>query len=87
MYAFRDHLEITAYVRDNVAASFSLVLDIDPRERIRIYAPGADDYRGITLTVAPTPFLQFQSPTFSTPERLHLPPPDDGVAIYRKPSV
>ena len=79
-----DHLQITAYVRDEGAVSFSLVLDINPRERIRIYAPGAADDRGITLTVAPTPFLQFQSPTFSSPERLRLAGPDDGVAIYRK---
>ena len=80
-----DHVEITAYIRDGAAASFSLVLDIAPRERIRIYAPGADEYRGITLAVAPTPSLQFRPVKFSTPERLHLPGPDDGVAIYRKP--
>lgn len=80
-----DHLEITAYVRDAAAASLSLVLDIAPRERIRVYAPGAAVYHAIAVTVAPTPFLQFQPPKFSTPERLHLPGPDDGVAIYRKP--
>lgn len=33
-----DHLEITAYVREGAAASFSLVLDIDSEDGIRVYA-------------------------------------------------
>lgn len=80
-----DHLDITAYVRDGTPGSFSLVLDIDPREGIRVYAPSAAEYYPITVTVAPTPFLQVQPPTFSPPERLHLPWTDEEVAVYRKP--
>lgn len=62
-----DHVDITAYVRGGPAGSFSLVLDIDPRERIRVYAPDAVDSHAVTVTVAPTPFLQVQPPTFCGP--------------------
>lgn len=80
-----DHLDVTAYVRTGAAGAFSLVLDIDPRERIRVYAPGSAEYHGVTVTAAPTPFLHFHPPAFSTPERLNLPPPYDEVSVYRTP--
>lgn len=80
-----DHLDITAYVRAEAAGSFSLVLEIDPGERIRVYAPGSAEYYGIAVAAAPTPFLDLRPPTFSAPEPLDLRAAYDDVSVYRKP--
>ena len=51
-----DHLRITTYASDAVVAPgslFSLVFDISPRERMHVYAPGAEGYKVIGLAIVP----------------------------------
>jgi hypothetical protein len=72
-------LDLTTYPSDAAVASgnrFSLVLDIKPCPGIHLYAPGANGYRAIALSIAPRPdirVLAVQFPRsqiyFQAPER------------------
>jgi hypothetical protein len=83
-----DHLKITTYARRVSAQSgfrFSLVVEIEPGERMHVYAPGADDYQVITLDVLPQPSVRLDPVRYPASEIYHFEPLDERVPVYQKP--
>ena len=82
------HLDITTYPSDAAVAPgnrFSIVLDIQPRPRVHVYAPGAKDYRVIALNIAPQPFVRLLPATYPASEMYFFKPLNERVPVYQKP--
>jgi peroxiredoxin len=83
-----DHLQITTYTSDAVVAPgsvFSLVFDIRPRERMHVYAPGADGYRVIELALDPDPLLVARPVEYPPSEIYFFEPLDERVPVFESP--
>jgi peroxiredoxin len=83
-----DHLQITTYLSDDVVAPgslFSLVLDISPRERMHVYAPGADGYKVIGLAIDPDPLLVVRPVDYPTSETYFFEPLNETVPVFESP--
>ena len=83
-----DHLQITTYATDEVVAPgslFSIVFDITPRERMHVYAPGADSYRIINLTLDPNPLLVTQPMQYPASEIYFFEPFNERVPVFQTP--
>lgn len=83
-----EHLEIKTYPSDAGVAlgdRFSLVLDITPRPRMHVYAPGAAGYRVIALTIAPQRFVRTLPIRYPASEIYFFKPLNERVPVYQKP--
>jgi peroxiredoxin len=83
-----DHLEIETYPSDGSVAlgnRFSLVLEVAPRPRMHVYAPGAAGYRVIGLTIAPQPFVRVLPAQYPPSEIYFFKPLNERVPVYQKP--
>ena len=86
--AVTDHLEVTSFTSDEVVAPgtlFSVVFDVTPRDGIHVYAPGANDYRIITLTLNDNPLLVTRPMQYPASEIYHFVPLDERVPVYQQP--
>jgi hypothetical protein len=82
------HLEITTYPSDAGVAPgnrFSIVLDAQPRPRMHVYAPGAKDYRVVSLNITPQPFVRLLPPAYPRSEIYFFKPLNERVPVYQKP--
>jgi hypothetical protein len=82
------HITLTTFVTDRVAAPgahFALVMDVVPRPRVHVYAPGVTGYRSIELAVQPQPALVVGAPQFPKAEDYFFKPLNEHVAVYQKP--
>ena len=82
-----DHLEMTTSVSDQTVAPgtvFSLVLEIKPRAGMHVYAPGATDYKVITLSMEPVPWLKLRPVQFPASEIYVFKPLNERVPVYQK---
>jgi peroxiredoxin len=83
-----DHLDIRTYPSDGSVAlgnRFSLVVEVTPRPRMHVYAPGAAGYRVIGLTVAPQPFVRVLPAQYPPSEIYFFKPLNERVPVYQKP--
>ncbi|MDA1183541.1 MAG: redoxin domain-containing protein [Acidobacteria bacterium] len=83
-----DHLQATTYVSDGVVAPgslFSVVFDITPRERIHVYAPGADGYKVINLNLDPDPLLVARPVEYPESEIYFFEPLNERVPVFESP--
>jgi len=79
-------LTVTSYATDEVAAlgtHFSLVLDVTPGARVHVYAPGARDYRPVTIRVEPQPGLLVKVPRYPKSEDYFFKPLNEHVPVYQ----
>ena len=81
-------LDLTTYSSDPAVAvgnRFALVLEIEPKEGMHIYAPGSsDDYRDISLTIDPLPFLRVLPMEFPDAGEYYFEPLDDSQPVYEE---
>lgn len=83
-----DHLELRTYPSDTTVASgtrFTLVLDITPKRGMHVYAPGATNYRVISLNIAPQPHVRTSPLRYPTSEIYHFVPLNERVPVFQKP--
>ena len=83
-----DHLKLRTYASQPAIAPggrVSLILEIEPGDRMHVYAPGADDYRVITLTVATQPFIRLSPVQYPASEIYVFEPLDERIPVYQKP--
>ncbi|OFW13264.1 MAG: hypothetical protein A3F70_18015 [Acidobacteria bacterium RIFCSPLOWO2_12_FULL_67_14] len=83
-----DHLQIATYASHDAVAPgepFSIVFDIRPRERMHVYAPGADGYRIITVALARNPVLVTQPLQYPASEIYFFEPLNERVPVFQKP--
>jgi DsbC/DsbD-like thiol-disulfide interchange protein len=82
-----DHLKVTTYPSDAVAAPggrTSLVLEIQPGDGMHVYAPGAEGYKVIALTVAPQPFVRVVPLQYPESEIYVFAPLNERVPVYQQ---
>lgn len=83
-----DHLELTTHVSDDTVSPgqiFSIVLDVKPRPRMHVYAPGAQNYKVIALNLEPNPLLNVRPVQFPPSEIYHFVPLNERVPVYQQP--
>jgi len=81
------HLDLTTYVSDQTVAAgnrFALVLEIEPKRGMHVYAPGASSYRVIALTITPQPFVRVEPVKYPPSEIYHFRPLNERVPVYQK---
>jgi hypothetical protein len=85
-----DHLTVVTYPSARTVTAgraFSLVFEIIPRQRMHVYAPGAEPYQIIRVQLEPDPHVTVR-PTEYPPSELYLfEPLDERVPVYQKPFV
>jgi len=85
-----EHLEMLAYPSNSsitVGTRFSVVVDVDPRPGMHVYAPGAEElgYRVIALNFESTPEVGFEAVEFPESEIFYFEPLDERVPAYQRP--
>lgn len=83
-----DHLKLKTYPSEpeiSPGRRVSLVAEIEPGARIHVYAPGADDYQVITLTMAEQPFVRLQPVQYPASEIYVFEPLDERIPVYQRP--
>jgi peroxiredoxin len=82
------YLDLTTYPSDSEVAPgnrFAIAVDIVPRPRMHVYAPGAPGYRVVTLNVDDQPFLRTLPVQYPASETYFFAPLKERVPIYQKP--
>ncbi len=82
-----DHLEIATSVAEAVlepGARIALAVDITPRERIHVYAPGNENYIPVSLQIEAQPSLTVPPPEFPPAEDFFFAPLNEHVKVYQK---
>jgi hypothetical protein len=83
-----DHLKLTTYPGDAAVAPgdrTSLVIEIQPGAGMHVYAPGADGYKVIALTVAPQPFVRVVPLQYPASQIYVFAPLNERVPVYQEP--
>ena len=82
-----DHLRIRYVNQLTVSSGGSIVLtlEITPRPRMHVYAPGADDYRIVTMTLAEQPDIRPRPLSYPPSEIYHFEPLSERIPVYQKP--
>jgi hypothetical protein len=81
-------LDVTTFASDPAVTPgnrFSLVFDVRPRPGMHVYAPGAVDYRVISVIMNPQPFVQFRPIEYPRSEIYFFKPLNERVPVYQKP--
>ena len=81
-------LDITTFPSDTAVAvgnHFSLIFDISPRPGIHVYAPGASNYRVVSVAIAPQPFVQVRPIQYPASEVYFFEPLNERVPVFQKP--
>jgi len=84
----RDDVEITTYPADPVVAPgnrTALVVNVVPRPRMHVYAPGASGYRPVRLTIAPDPLVRTLPIQYPPSEVYFFEPLKERVPVYQAP--
>ena len=84
------HLAITASQTNaevSAGSRISLILDIEPRPDIHVYAPGADElgYRVIALRLGDDPLVELEPTAYPASEIYHFEPLDEKVPVFQRP--
>jgi Disulphide bond corrector protein DsbC len=82
------HLTIDASASESQVAPgsrVSLMLDIAPRRRMHVYAPGATGYRVIELAMSPAAAVTYQPLKYPPSEIYEFEPLQERVPVYQKP--
>ena len=83
-----DHLEALVYATDGTVAPgnrFSLVVEVSPKDKMHVYAPGAHSYQVIELRIDTPDFIQVLDVTYPESQIYHFEPLDERVEVYEQP--
>ncbi|OFW01199.1 MAG: hypothetical protein A3I61_08145 [Acidobacteria bacterium RIFCSPLOWO2_02_FULL_68_18] len=83
-----DHLELRTYPSDasvSLGTRFTIALDITPKRGMHVYAPGASNYRVISLTVNPQSHVRTSPLRYPASEVYHFVPLNERVPVFQKP--
>lgn len=83
-----DHLKLTTYRGDAAIAPgdrASLAIEIQPGDGMHVYAPGAEGYKVIAVTVAPQPFVRVLPLQYPPSEIYVFAPLNERIPVYQKP--
>src|SRR5262249_31475476 len=80
--------EITSFPTDSTVAPgtrFSIVVDVQPKRGMHVYAPGAIGYKPTSLTVDAQPWIALAGAHYPPSEDYHFRPLDEHVQVYVRP--
>ena len=82
-----DHLKVrhSSEVQLLAGDTVSLELEIEPRPGMHVYAPGADDYQVITITLAEHPDVRPRPVIYPPSETYVFAPLNERIPVYQKP--
>ena len=81
-------LDVKTYPGDASVAvgnRFSIVIDVAPRPRIHVYAPGSASYQAIGVRIAPQPFVRALPVAYPPSQPYTFKPLNERVQVYEKP--
>jgi peroxiredoxin len=82
------HLDVRTYPSDATIAlgnRFSVAVEITPKKGMHVYAPGAKNYRVVSLDIAPQPYVRVLPTAYPASQIYHFKPLNERVATYQKP--
>jgi hypothetical protein len=82
------HLDVTTYPSSAEIAPgnrFSLIVDIEPKPGIHVYAPGAQNYRKVALTVTSETNISLLPVQYPRSEMYFFKPLNERVPVFQKP--
>lgn len=82
------HLTVRTWPSDDVVAPgerFSLVLDVTPKDRMHVYAPGQEGYIPVSVTIAADPAFAIHPIAFPESDIHYFEPLDERVQVYSHP--
>ena len=83
-----DHLKLTTYTtaaKVGPGERVALVIEAEPGESMHVYAPGAEAYRVVTLTIAAQPFVRALPMQYPPSEIYLFAPLNERIPVYQKP--
>ena len=83
-----DHVDLRTYASDATVAMgtrFTLALDITPKRGMHVYAPGATNYRAISLNIAPQPHVRTMPLRYPKSEVYNFVPLKERVPVFQQP--
>jgi peroxiredoxin len=66
------------------AVAFSIILEVTPRPRVHVYAPGSSGYQAIGIRVAPQPFVRALPIAYPPSQTYTFKPLNERVQVYEK---
>jgi hypothetical protein len=81
-----DHLTVTSSASDDILRGgnrLSLVLEVDLKDKMHVYAPGVQGYIPIEWTMEEVEGVTNYPASYPESEMLHLPAIDETVAVYQ----
>jgi hypothetical protein len=81
-------LTLTTFASDQELAPgnhFSLIFDVAPRRGMHVYAPGASNYRVISVVMTPQPFVRSVSLQYPLATFYFFKPLKERIPVYDKP--
>ena len=82
------HLQVSASMPDGDAVPgkrLSLVVDVTPKPKMHVYAPGKHDYQVITIRIDPLPWLKVSPTAYPASEIYDFKELNEKVEVYSKP--
>jgi peroxiredoxin len=86
--ASTQHLDFSAYPSDaavSLGTRFSLAVEVTPKNGMHVYAPGASNYRVISLNISSQPHVRTTPVRYPASEIYHFVPLNERVPTYQKP--
>ena len=87
--ASTSHLSLRATISDTTQVApgerLTIVMQVTPRPRMHLYAPGKHDYQVVQLTLDPQPWLRVHETEYPPSEIYHFKPLDERVEVYSQP--
>jgi thiol-disulfide isomerase/thioredoxin len=77
-------VDVVASVRRRSAASYELVLQVQPHPGMHVYAPGAQGYRPVSLAIAESPAVAAAAARFPKAEDYYFAPTSEHVPVYQQ---
>ena len=82
------HLVLTWWASDAAVAPgtrVSLLLDVQPKPKMHVYAPGQQDLIPVSLTIEPVEGVRLHKPEYPKPERYFFAPLKETQLVYSNP--
>ncbi|HET9384129.1 MAG TPA: protein-disulfide reductase DsbD domain-containing protein [Gemmatimonadales bacterium] len=83
-----NHLDLSTYPSDatvSLGTRFTLALEVTPKRGMHVYAPGAQNYRVISLNIAPQPHVRTTPLRYPASETYNFVPLNERVPVFQKP--
>jgi hypothetical protein len=82
------HLKLTASIADTTVAPgerLALVVDVTPRSKMHVYAPGKHTYQVVRLNITAQSWLRVHETRYPSAEMYEFKPLKERVEVYSKP--